>query len=278
LDSVAKDEPPLGNSWHKIRIPWNECPRITPEFMAEETRAMGESWVAQEYCCSFEALEGLVYPDFEEQCAWEMWPLPVGRPVGGIDFGFRNPFAALWGVLDKDDVLWIEYERYARETPLHEHAAVLPKRHIWYADPAGRTEIESLRHAGFTVRKGANDIRAGIAAVTARIRTKRLRIYKPKCQNLIAEAKLYRYPGKYEGNENSETPIDDHNHALAALRYLVSRIDANFIARFRRQHGGKQKDVLEMDADMTETLEAVYGAKPTKPWLRLDNPFLWEER
>ncbi len=53
---------------------------------------------------------------------------------------------------------------------------------------------------------------------------------------------------------------------------------ATFIARYRRQNGGKQKDVLEVDADITETLEAVYGAKPTKPWLRLDNPFLWEER
>jgi hypothetical protein len=32
----------------------------------------------------------------------------------------------------------------------------------------------------------------------------------------------------------SEIPIDQHNHALAALRYLVSRLDAGFMARFRR--------------------------------------------
>jgi hypothetical protein len=30
-----------------------------------------------------------------------------------------------------------------------------------------------------------------------------------------------------------ENPIDEHNHALAALRYLVSRLDARFIARLR---------------------------------------------
>ena len=27
--------------------------------------------------------------------------------VGGIDFGFRNPFAAVWGVVDADGVLWL---------------------------------------------------------------------------------------------------------------------------------------------------------------------------
>ena len=98
--------------------------------------------------------------------------------VGGIDFGWRNPFAAVWGVLDRDDVLWITGERYLRETPLHEHAAALPQlgEVMWYADPAGRTEIEELRAGGLVVRRGDNDIRPGIAAVTARLRTGRLKV------------------------------------------------------------------------------------------------------
>src|SRR5713101_3096257 len=136
-----------GDRWLRFRIPWQDCPRIRPEFIDLEKRSMGESWVRQEYECSFEALEGLVYPDFEIQCAVDSLPgslspdLPVfqsdkdarrpgdkeiqGRQVGGIDFGFRNPFCALWGVLDRDDVLWITDERYVREAPLHEHVAAL---------------------------------------------------------------------------------------------------------------------------------------------------------
>jgi hypothetical protein len=31
---------------------------------------------------------------------------PLGKPVGGIDWGWRNPFAAEWGVLDEGDVLY----------------------------------------------------------------------------------------------------------------------------------------------------------------------------
>ena len=74
--------------------------------------------------------------------------------------------------------LWITGERYLRETPLHEHAAALRElgEVMWYADPAGRTEIEELRASGLVVRRGDNDIRPGIAAVTARLRTGRLKV------------------------------------------------------------------------------------------------------
>jgi hypothetical protein len=221
--------------WQRIRVPWTDCPRITADFIADESRALGESWVRQEYECSFEALEGLVYPDFAHLSSCDHWPEPIGKRVGGIDFGFRNPFAALWGVLDRDDVLWIEHERYVQETPIHEHAQALPRGVAWYADPAGRTETEELLRAGLTVRRGVNDIQAGIAAVTARLRTGRLRVHAECCPNLLAEAKLYRYPSAGDLQPHTEVPLDCHNHALAALRYLISRIDAGFVARFRRR-------------------------------------------
>ena len=193
---------------------------------------MGQAWVDQEYNGLFTAMEGLVFPDFEMSIA----PKPAEErcdsagssrgenAVGGIDFGWRNPFAAIWGVLDYDDVLWITHERYLRETPLSDHAAALPRDVMWHADPAGRTEMEELRRAGLTVRRGDNNIRRGIALVTARIRTGRLKV-SPTCVNLIAEARLYRYPTPAEREQLGENPIDAHNHALAALRYLASRIN-----------------------------------------------------
>jgi hypothetical protein len=178
--------------WQRVHIPWTMCPRIQADFIAEETRALGQGWVDQEYNGLFTAMEGLVFPEFEmaiikpqdergEPAGSTLTPNPSpnGRgenKVGGIDFGWRNPFAALWGVLDHDDVLWITHERYLRETPLSDHAAALPRGVMWYADPAGRTEIEELRRAGLTIRNGDNNIRRGIALVTARIRTGRLKV------------------------------------------------------------------------------------------------------
>ncbi len=117
-------------SWRRVHVPWKLCPRIAADFITEEMRALGQAWVDQEYNGLFTAMEGLVYPEFE----MAILPKPVeerggadGSRVGGIDFGWRNPFAAIWGVLDRDDVLWLTGERYLRETPLSDHAAALPK-------------------------------------------------------------------------------------------------------------------------------------------------------
>jgi hypothetical protein len=222
-----------GDAWQRVRITAADCPRIRPEFLEQERRSMGHSWVNQEYFCSFESLQGLVYPDFEQACAVDAVPPLAGKRLGGLDFGFRNPFAALWGYLDADDVLWIMHERYLRETPLHEHVRVLPKEVTWYADPAGRQEIEALRYAGLVVRRGVNEIRAGIAAVTARLRTQRLKVLRSAVPNLLAEAQLYRYGTSRDDPAASEEPVDEHNHALAALRYLIASIDRSFIARYR---------------------------------------------
>jgi hypothetical protein len=39
--------------WDYYEIPAEECPRISPSFLAEERRAMGDWWYEQEYCCRF---------------------------------------------------------------------------------------------------------------------------------------------------------------------------------------------------------------------------------
>ena len=52
-------------SWRRVQVTWRDCPRISPEFIQEECRALGENWVKQEYECMFTSLTGLVYPDFE---------------------------------------------------------------------------------------------------------------------------------------------------------------------------------------------------------------------
>jgi hypothetical protein len=168
----------------------------------------------------------------------------------------------LAGVLDHDDVLWIDWERYLRQTPLHEHAAALRERKnvIWYADPAGATEIAELLASGLKVRRADNDIRLGIAAVSARLRTGRLKVHGPACPHLLDEARLYRYPTVSERASINENPVDEHNHALGALRYLIAALDARFIAKLR-----KRPDVK---APLDETI------KPVDP---INDPELWTD-
>jgi hypothetical protein len=222
--------------WKRVQITWRDCPRISPAFIEEERRALGDAWVAQEYETAFTALEGLVYPDFARAVVDHGPPLS-GRAVGGIDFGWRNPFAAVWGILDAADVLWLTGERYLSRTPLHLHAQALRAlgQVSWFADPAGATEIAEMRAAGLVVRPGDNALRPGIAAVSARLATGRLRVVRNACPALLREAGLYRYPSAAERVRDGENPVDEHNHALAALRYLVAGLDTRFLARLRRQ-------------------------------------------
>ena len=86
-----------GDDWPRDRGARRAACRASPPTSWSRN---GGSWAsrgsARNICCSFEALEGLVYPDF----AGCVVPGPApqgGQRVGGIDFGFRNPFAAVWG-------------------------------------------------------------------------------------------------------------------------------------------------------------------------------------
>jgi hypothetical protein len=40
-------------AWERYEVPAARCPRISPEFLAEERRTIGEWWFAQEYGCEF---------------------------------------------------------------------------------------------------------------------------------------------------------------------------------------------------------------------------------
>jgi hypothetical protein len=222
-------------------------------------------------------MEGLVYPDFS-QCVVDMCP-PLGKPVGGIDWGWRNPFAAEWGVLDRDDVLWIQDEIYRRESPLHELRKALPKHVQWYADPTGPTEIQEFRWAGYVIRKGFNHIRLGIAAVTARLRTGRLKVCGYRCPNLLSEAKLYRYPSPAERALIGEKPVDENNHALGALRYLISRLDSRFIARLRRQapaEGPVEVEVLDVKPPALGAGLLTPPPEPRRLLSLLNNEDVWD--
>jgi hypothetical protein len=249
-------------AWTRFRIPWQMCPRLAPAFIDNERRKFGDAWIRQEYECSFEAREGLVYPDFALCLSAAPTSEVSGKRVGGIDFGFRNPFAAVWGVVDGEDVLHLVGEVYQSQTPLHVLGAALPRGVLWYADPAGRTEIEELRAAGHKVLRGLNSLRIGIQAVTARLRTGRLKVIEGRCPNLVREARLYRY-----GDEPGENPVDEHNHALAALRYLIGRLDAHRLAG----SGSRQTSARAP----TEVWRLPLQPEP-RPQLDWQDPQLWK--
>jgi hypothetical protein len=224
-----------GPEWRRIEVPADQVRRIRPEFLEEERRTLSPAWFRQEYGCSFEALAGLVYPDFDT-CLVDALPaaLAEGGPAasgyryGGLDFCFTDPFAAVWGVLDRQGVLWLTHEHYVAGKPLSFHAQFLPKGPTWYADPSQPGLITELRCAGFGVSKANNARELGIMAVSARIAHGTLKVHKARCPNLLAESRAYHYRTDEDGRQGA---TDGPDHALDALRYLVCRLDWRRLAR-----------------------------------------------
>ena len=84
------------------------------------------------------------------------------------------------------------------------------------------------------------------------------------CPHLLREAELYRY-GTAEEDRRTEAPVDEHNHALAALRYLVSKLDAGRMARLAKGAGPSAAPAEEPDKPK----------KPADPWMDWRNEALW---
>ena len=158
---------------------------------------------------------------------------------GGIDFGFSNPFASVWGHLDYDECLWITGGRYVRQCTTPVHAESIPKGVLYFCDPAQPESRVELIHAGHEclpclhiAARGAggekrSPILHGIDLVSARIASGRLRVIRNEGTKwLIREAAMY----SYDPEKTSENPIDSDNHAMDALRYLIVGLDRGKVA------------------------------------------------
>lgn len=202
-------------------------PRYIPSLKAllpvERARLLDGDWDVRR--------EGLVYPDFDGCIVSEG---PGTQPdVGGLDFGFSNPFAALWGHVDHDGVLWVTGMRYQRQCTILGHAEAIPRGVRYWCDPAGAEPIKELRNSDHdcvpcvhlrtrgSQGEAKKPILHGIDLVTSRIRQGKLKVVRSACMPLIREAGMYCY----DPEKRSENPIDDNNHAMDALRYMIVGLD-----------------------------------------------------
>jgi len=203
-------------------------PALTPDYLSDLDNNLSGHRRARLFEGLWVAAEGLVYPN-AEKCFVPHTQPPVGTLVGGMDFGWSNPFAALGGTFYKaDDDLWhlyVWYERYKTQCTIGEHAKALPTGHVWYADPSAAESIIELNRAGHKTRKAINDILIGVNAVNSRMEAGTLHI-SDQCTALRAELGAYHYPD----NKESEKPVDEFNHACDALRYLVMGVDRGRVA------------------------------------------------
>jgi len=93
---------------------------------------------------------------------------------------------------------------------------------VIYHDPSEPEDIKDYRKGGYRAVKATNDIVPGITEVTkyfAGMNGKDIRILE-SCVSTQEELLSYRYP-KNQDKKGSDTPVDDNNHAMDSLRYLI---------------------------------------------------------
>mgnify|MGYP003665700216 CR=1 FL=1 len=162
------------------------------------------------------SLQGAIYTYTEV----ESMPEAYKWKAYGIDWGFTNDPTAVVDVRFFDGKIWIDESLYKKGLTngdiAEERKDYKSEEHI--ADSAEPKSIEDLRRHGFRIRgcsKGADSIRSGIdklqqcpIMVTSR------------STNILSELRNYTWAEDKNG-EPTGKPIDDHNHALDAVRYVV---------------------------------------------------------
>jgi hypothetical protein len=171
--------------------------------------------------------------------------------IGGVDWGYTNPTAAVVFGLDGDGRAHQLDEWYQRRAPLD--AVVLPalcdltRRHgvsVWHCGPDEPEHIAALQAAlqAALIREGlpcralpANDaVRPGIQTVTRLLARREDGTFgltvAPRCMHTIAEYQSYQYEtpasgsiGRARGEVKavSELPMKQNDHALDATRYAL---------------------------------------------------------
>ena len=207
-------------------------PHLPVEEIEREKSTKPPDTFAQEYMADFKKTQGLVYKEFDREKHLydeEFTPQQIKTftYAGAVDFGYRNPAAVLHAYWTGERLLihdeW--YKRERTDIQIAEYVATCKFREV-YPDPENQGAIEELRRLNVNVRevvKGKNSVQSGIQSVREMLIRGDLLINK-RCINLIAEFEMYSYDDDQLERNEQENPVKANDHALDALRYLVSSL------------------------------------------------------
>lgn len=239
-----------------IKAPSTENVHLPDGYVSGLMQTWSPERIKREIEGSFDAFEGMVYHEFRRD-VHVIQPFVVPKEwtrIIGIDHGYRNPTAWVWGAVDYDENIYIYREFYEREWLIEEIVTgnkkknkpgvmqLMQKEQISQArmDPSTRaargtglsdwdTYMDYLPK-DFPLMTANNEKTAGIDRVKSYLKINpktnkpRLFIFN-SCTNLVDEMSKYRYKeltSSQQGKMNEkEEPVKVDDHACDALRYLI---------------------------------------------------------
>lgn len=245
-----------------IYAPSTENHHLPEDYVESKLATWSEERIRREIYADEDSFEGMIFTEFRQD-------VHVVRPFAlpkewtrfaGVDHGYTNPSAWIWGAMDFDGNLYIYREFYRAEWTIEEicKGKVEKGQHLpgilelqkgerleWAKlDPstrARRNERDGRKISDFDIYQenlpddfplmlANNEVNAGIDRVktwlkpNARTNEPKLFIFNT-CTNLIDEMANYRWQSLTAGQEGTrnqkEAPRKYKDHAVDALRYLV---------------------------------------------------------
>lgn len=185
------------------------------------------------YCLGIKAEKpGKIYNKWESFSVKDYELLPHTEFIG-LDFGQVSPSGMVRVKYDGDVTIFVDELLYKpinlMKSLEHEIDIVYPEAKLKsikiIADSAGKTRIQSMQRAGFTVtgaRKGNHSVVPGISIVQ-----KYKIVFTTRSGNFIAEYDGYAWKlDRYGIPTDEPEKVDDH--LMDALRYIIEYIDTNF--------------------------------------------------
>lgn len=213
-------------------ITWSSIdnPAFPQDEFERKRKELPKALFERRYLGKFTRLEGLVYPEFdEEKHVVEPFDIPSGwLKFAGVDFGFSNPNAIEYIAHDPDtQIFYIYKEFYESEILLKVLADKLKAENFSYIlgdTQAAQNMAELKEHYGIRHLKEADKkIEVGIQRIRTLLADNRLRFFRGRTDNTIDEILTYHYPPPNPDKVVADKPVPKKNHAMDALRYAFSR-------------------------------------------------------
>lgn len=249
-EPARRGEP--GYGFHRWRTVDNtRLPSIAEE-AALAKRTLPDQYYRREYEASRDAFIGQIYAEFSEDAM--VRPLPKNvvlyTRAGGQDWGFARPGAAIVGGASATDLrradVWVVDEVYQTNRlvedwwiPQIRQLNARWKFNDWSCDPEAPDDIARYKDAGihafghrnFTAGKydeHQRSVKAGIRMLASLMHQKRFFI-DPRCKNLIAELKSYRWKQAKGASGASDAVVEEPadgqaDHGCDGLRYMTTSL------------------------------------------------------
>lgn len=252
-----------------IQATSKENPYFPEEEYESKKKTMDSRRFNMMYGGQFDKMLGLVYDVFEDDLNIEdPFSFPNGTQFyAGIDWGYTDPFVLVIHAVLPNGYRFQVSETYKAGLLITDIEEICQeKKKTWgvkqfFADPSQPGYIEYLCQRGITTIPANNDIRLGIDMCYEVIKNRTFKLIKGTSPYTIDEFGTYHYPDPKDlkpDQDGKETkPVDQTNHAMDAIRYVVVMTHNSNVKSMPRQAHKKSQTEEEKIKELLKTSKAI---------------------